>query len=75
MSVRALDGQEQILIDPVLNPRLARLDRFLRRVQRFAVIPCMLALVAAACVLTYSVFARYFFTSRPIFRSRTSSGA
>ena len=61
MSVQALDSQQQILIDPLLNPRLARLDRFLRRLQRFAVIPCMLALVGAACVLTYSVFARYFF--------------
>ena len=43
------------------HPVLVKLDRFMRIVNRAIMVPCMLALFAAACILTYSVAARYFF--------------
>ena len=43
------------------HPVLVKLDGFMRVVNRWIMVPCMLALFAAACVLTYSVAARYFF--------------
>jgi TRAP-type C4-dicarboxylate transport system permease small subunit len=42
-------------------PVFAPLDRALRVVNRFVLAAGMLALLAAAAVLTYSVFSRYFF--------------
>ncbi len=39
----------------------AVLDRAMALVNRTLLVPCMLALLAAAGILTYSVFARYFF--------------
>ena len=43
------------------TPALAAADRWLNRANRALMLPCMLALIAAAGVLTYSVAARYFF--------------
>ena len=40
---------------------LGALDRTMGLVNRALLVPCMLALLAAAGILTYSVFARYFF--------------
>ena len=37
------------------------LDRTMALINRVLLVPCMLALLAAAGILTYSVFARYFF--------------
>ena len=42
------------------NPVVARLDRILAAVNRAVGVVCMLALLAAACILTYSVITRYF---------------
>ena len=46
---------------PVVTGSLAPLDRALRLVNRAALAVGMVALVASALVLTYSVFSRYFF--------------
>jgi TRAP-type C4-dicarboxylate transport system permease small subunit len=46
---------------PAGHPVIARLDRAMRVVNRLVMVPCMLALLLAACILTYSVGARYFF--------------
>jgi TRAP-type C4-dicarboxylate transport system permease small subunit len=46
---------------PPASPILAPLDRALRLVNRAALAVGMVALVASAAVLTYSVFSRYFF--------------
>jgi TRAP-type C4-dicarboxylate transport system permease small subunit len=43
------------------GPVLHALQRAMALVNRALLVPCMLALLAAAAVLTYSVFARYFF--------------
>lgn len=43
------------------GPLLAFLDRAMRLVNRALLVPCMLALLAAAGVLTYSVVTRYLF--------------
>ena len=40
---------------------LGVLDRAMSLVNRVLLVPCMLALLAAAGILSYSVFARYFF--------------
>lgn len=40
---------------------LSALDHAVSRVNRWVMLPCMLALLAAAAILTYSVAARYFF--------------
>jgi len=40
---------------------LGALDRAMSLVNRSLLVPCMLALLAAAGILSYSVFARYFF--------------
>jgi TRAP-type C4-dicarboxylate transport system permease small subunit len=40
-------------------PRRGRLGRWLQRLDDLILVPCMLALLAAACVLTYSVIVRY----------------
>ena len=42
-------------------PLLRRADHWLRGLNRILLLPCMLALLGAAGILTYSVFARYFF--------------
>ena len=42
------------------HPLFAALNRAMQTVNRWLMVPCMLALVAAACILTYSVIARYF---------------
>lgn len=60
MSHQAIDVQLKPHLDPRRNPALARLERGMAAANRAIVIPCMIALVAAACVLTYSVVARYF---------------
>jgi len=60
MSHYAIDGQEQIVVDPGSNPGLAKLDRILQQINRAVMVPCMLALLAASLILTYSVVARYF---------------
>jgi TRAP-type C4-dicarboxylate transport system permease small subunit len=43
------------------HPVLALLERLLGSVNRAMMVPCMLALASAALILSYSVFARYFF--------------
>ena len=43
------------------GPLLAFCEHGMRLVNRAILVPCMLALLAAACILTYSVLARYFF--------------
>jgi TRAP-type C4-dicarboxylate transport system permease small subunit len=43
------------------GPVLHALQRAMEKLNRALMVPCMLALLAAAGVLTYSVFARYFF--------------
>ncbi len=44
-----------------VNPFFDGLNRAMQALNRWLMIPCMLALVAAACILSYSVAARYFF--------------
>jgi len=46
---------------PAGHPLVASADRALRRLNRWIMVPCMAAIVLAACILTYSVGARYFF--------------
>ena len=46
---------------PAAATEPAAFDRAMDRVNRLLLVPCMLALLAAAAILTYSVFARYFF--------------
>jgi TRAP-type C4-dicarboxylate transport system permease small subunit len=43
------------------HPLVGAVDRAMRVVNRLVMVPCMLAVFAAACILTYSVAARYFF--------------
>jgi TRAP-type C4-dicarboxylate transport system permease small subunit len=43
------------------HPFITTLDRALRRVNRWVMVPCMLAVFLAAGILSYSVMARYFF--------------
>ncbi len=43
------------------RPFFGALNRFARKANALLVIPCMIAVVAAALILSYSVFARYFF--------------
>jgi len=45
---------------PYGHPLLLAIDRVLRKINALVMIPCMIALVAAALVLTHSVVARYF---------------
>ena len=47
--------------EPAGPPLVAALDRALQAVNRAVMVPCMLAVFAAAAILTYSVAARYFF--------------
>jgi TRAP-type C4-dicarboxylate transport system permease small subunit len=42
------------------HPLLAKLDRAMRLINRWTMVPCMVAMFASACILTYSVAARYF---------------
>jgi TRAP-type C4-dicarboxylate transport system permease small subunit len=60
MSHQNIDVQLKLQLDPHRNPVLSRLERGMLALNRLIVIPCMVALVAAACVLTYSVVTRYF---------------
>jgi len=60
MSHQALDVQLTLRLDPHRNPVLSRLERGMLALNQLIVIPCMVAMVAAACVLTYSVVTRYF---------------
>lgn len=60
MSHQALDAQLTLRLDPHRNPVLSRLERGMLALNQLVVIPCMVAMVAAACVLTYSVVTRYF---------------
>ena len=46
---------------PTGNPVVARLDRALKALNRWVMVPCMAAVFLAAAILTYSVAARYFF--------------
>ena len=46
---------------PAGHPAVAAAYRALRAANRWAMAPCMLAVVAAAAILSYSVAARYFF--------------
>lgn len=45
---------------PPGHPFLAAFNGAMQRLNRWLMVPCMIALVAAACILTYSVAARYF---------------
>jgi TRAP-type C4-dicarboxylate transport system permease small subunit len=45
---------------PPGHPLVARLDRAMQAINRWVMVPCMLAVVLAAGILTYSVAARYF---------------
>ena len=45
---------------PPGHPLIAKLYRYMQTLNRWVMVPCMLALFAAACILTYSVVARYF---------------
>src|SRR5690349_8662296 len=60
MSHQAIDAQLTLRLDPHRNPVLSRLERGMLALNQLIVIPCMVAMVAAACVLTYSVVTRYF---------------
>lgn len=60
MSHQAIDAQLTLRLDPRRNPVLSRLERGMLALNQFIVIPCMIAMVVAACVLTYSVVTRYF---------------
>ncbi len=51
-------SHEQAVPPPRL-PGRGRLGRWLQRLDDIILMPCMLALLAAACVLTYSVVVRY----------------
>ncbi len=46
---------------PPGHPLIATIDRAMRWLNRLIMVPCMLAVFAAAGILTYSVAARYFF--------------
>ena len=46
---------------PAGHPALAVVHRMLRAVNSFVMVPCMLAVVVASGILSYSVAARYFF--------------
>lgn len=46
---------------PAGHPAVAAVERAMRLVNRLVMVPCMLAVFAAAAILTYSVGARYFF--------------
>ena len=46
---------------PSGHPLVARLDRAMKAVNRWVMVPCMVAVFLAAAILTYSVAARYFF--------------
>jgi TRAP-type C4-dicarboxylate transport system permease small subunit len=46
---------------PPLSLGRGRLGRWMQRLNDIILVPCMLALLAAACVLTYSVVVRYFY--------------
>jgi TRAP-type C4-dicarboxylate transport system permease small subunit len=43
------------------HPLIATIDGAMRALNKAIMVPCMLAVFAAACILTYSVAARYFF--------------
>jgi TRAP-type C4-dicarboxylate transport system permease small subunit len=43
------------------HPLIAGIERAMRVLNKLIMVPCMLAVFAAACILTYSVAARYFF--------------
>ena len=45
---------------PPGHPLISALDRAMRVLNRAIMVPCMLAVFLAACILTYSVAARYF---------------
>lgn len=45
---------------PPGHPVIAKLYAAMQVLNRWIMVPCMLALFAAACILTYSVIARYF---------------
>lgn len=59
-----MSGHSEFSVTPIeprrLNPRVAMLDRALDRLNGLVMLLCALALVAAAVVLTESVFVRYF---------------
>jgi TRAP-type C4-dicarboxylate transport system permease small subunit len=46
---------------PPGHPLVVRLDRALKAVNRWVMVPCMVAVFLAAAILSYSVAARYFF--------------
>jgi TRAP-type C4-dicarboxylate transport system permease small subunit len=46
---------------PPSHPAVAVLDRAMRTINRWVMVPCMLAVFLAAGILSYSVAARYFF--------------
>ena len=46
---------------PAGHPLLARLDRAMKTLNRWVMVPCMIAVFLAAAILSYSVAARYFF--------------
>ena len=46
---------------PIDHPLVALAYRAMQRINRWIMVPCMAAMVLAASILTYSVFARYFF--------------
>ena len=56
-------GLELAALDraPAGHPWLAVIDRAMRVLNRLIMVPCMVAVFAAACILSYSVAARYFF--------------
>ncbi len=45
---------------PTGHPFFIVLNRGMQRLNRWLMLPCMIAVVAAACILSYSVAARYF---------------
>lgn len=57
---------------PPGHPLLATLDRAMRLINRVIMVPCMLAVFFAACILTYSVAARYFFKIPTEWQDETS---
>ena len=57
---------------PPGHPLIARVELAMRVLNRLIMVPCMLAVFGAACILTYSVAARYFFKTPTEWQDETA---
>jgi TRAP-type C4-dicarboxylate transport system permease small subunit len=57
---------------PSGHPLVATLDRAMKAVNRWVMVPCMAALFLAAAILSYSVIARYFFKAPTEWQDETA---